>query len=69
MLILYAVITYLLGGVSFALLFITRLIHKVDEGSIGAPWTFRLLIFPGCVILWPVLLKKYLTAIKNNQHD
>ena len=37
MLILYALIVYLLGGILFALLFITRLIHKVDEGSIGAP--------------------------------
>ena len=53
MLILYALIPYLLGGILFALLFITRLIHKVDEGSIGAPWSFRLIIFPGCVILWP----------------
>ncbi|HET6544834.1 MAG TPA: hypothetical protein VFG46_30320 [Chryseolinea sp.] len=64
MLILYALIVYLLGGILFALLFITRLIHKVDEGSIGAPWSFRLIIFPGCVILWPLLLMKYLTTVK-----
>jgi len=64
MLILYALIVYLLGGILFALLFIARLIHKVDEGSIGAPWSFRLIIFPGCVILWPLLLMKYLTTVK-----
>jgi len=64
MLILYALIVYLLGGILFALLFITRLIHKVDKGSIGAPWSFRLIIFPGCVILWPLLLMKYLTTVK-----
>jgi glycerol-3-phosphate acyltransferase PlsY len=65
MLILYALIAYLLGGILFALLFITRLIHKVDAGSIGAPWSFRLIILPGCVILWPLLLKKYLATIKD----
>jgi hypothetical protein len=67
MLILYALLVYLLAGILFALLFITRLIHKIDEGSIGAPWSFRLIIFPGCVVLWPMLLMKALAIKKNKE--
>jgi len=69
MLILYAVMGYLFVGVLFALLFVTLLIHKVDKGSIGVSWSFRVIIFPGCVIFWPVLLKKYLASSKDQEHD
>ena len=69
MLILYTVTGYLLVGVVFALLFVTRLIHRVDEASIGSPWSFKLLIFPGCIILWPVLMKKYFSTKNTRQHD
>lgn len=69
MLILYIAIVYISSGVLFAIIFLTRLIHRLDEGAEGAPWSFKLIIFPGCVIFWPVLLKKYITAIKTNIHD
>ena len=69
MLILYILTGYLFNGVLFGILFVTRLIRDVDEGSVGAPWGFRVVIFPGCVILWPLLLKKYLATLKGSKHD
>lgn len=69
MVVLYLLIAYILIGILFALIFLTRLIHKLDEGSIGAPWTFKLTIFPGCVVFWPVLLKKSLAVLKSDRHD
>ena len=60
MIILYLIMIYVSIGVFFAIIFLTKLIQSVDEGAIGSPWTFKVTIFPGCVILWPVLLRKYL---------
>lgn len=59
MLILCIVMGYLFLGMLFALVFLTRLIYKLDEGANGSSWLFKLTIFPGCVVFWPVLLKKY----------
>lgn len=69
MIILYLIMVYLILGIVFALWFITRLVYKVDEGAMDAPWSFKLIIFPGCVVLWPLLLKKYLNQEKVTQHD
>lgn len=69
MFILYLIVVYLILGAVFALWFLIRLIHKIDEGAEGAPLSFKLIIFPGCVVFWPVLLKKYLAATRTNQHD
>ena len=60
MILIYVVGMYLAVGVLFALVFVVALIEKVDPGAVGSPWTFRVIIFPGCVVFWPVLLRKYL---------
>lgn len=62
MMILYLAIAYLFIGALFAILFLIRLIRVVDEAAAESPWTFKLMIFPGCIVFWPVLLKKYLKA-------
>jgi hypothetical protein len=67
--ILYLILVYVLVGVVFAGIFLLRLIHKLDESAIGTSWTFKLMIFPGCVVFWPLLLGKYLRASKENSHD
>ncbi|MEZ4830217.1 MAG: hypothetical protein R3C61_28620 [Bacteroidia bacterium] len=50
---------YLLSGLVFGLLFIFRGIDRVDEGAKGAGWGFRIIVLPGVVALWPVLLAKW----------
>lgn len=69
MLILYVILVYLFVGVLFALQFLTRLIHKLDEGAKESSLSFKLIIFPGCVVFWPLLLKKYIMTKRANKHD
>jgi len=35
---------------------------RIDPGVKPAPWTFRLLVLPGVVALWPVLLRRAMKA-------
>ena len=69
MIILYIVLVYLLTGMLFAVVFLVKLIHTLDDAVSLSPWTFRLIIFPGCVVMWPVLLRKYMKARKSSRHD
>lgn len=51
-------------GVLFALLFLTVLIGRMDPAAKGtSPW-FRLIISPGVVGLWPLMLVKVLSRGK-----
>lgn len=61
---LWAAGLYAGAGVAFALAFVIRGVSRVDPGAAGAPWSFRLLILPGAVALWPVLLGRWLRAAK-----
>jgi hypothetical protein len=54
--------SYLLIGLLFALWFVAKGVNSVDEGMHHVPWGVRLLLIPGSVLLWVVLLKKYLKA-------
>ncbi|CAN5727043.1 hypothetical protein BH10BAC3_BH10BAC3_05440 [soil metagenome] len=62
---LSAVAVYVLIGVVFTVLFIFRGLQKVDEGTHGSTLGFKLIIIPGCIALWPVLLRKW---IKPTRH-
>jgi uncharacterized membrane protein YphA (DoxX/SURF4 family) len=55
---------YLIAGVLFAVLFLTKGIQKVDSTATGSTIGFRLIILPGTIIFWPVLLHKWRTAKK-----
>ncbi|MBL8991476.1 MAG: hypothetical protein JNJ48_07855 [Phycisphaerae bacterium] len=46
---------YLALGAVWATVFVVALVGRVDSAAAGAPWTFRLVIWPGCVALWPVV--------------
>ncbi len=59
---------YLLAGVLFALVFLIRGLEKMDSAAHGSGWGFRLIIIPGTIVLWPVLLKKW-TKVKKINHD
>lgn len=41
----------------------------VDEGAHGSGWGFRLIIIPGIVVFWPLLLRKWIAAVKKEKHD
>ena len=48
---------YLLAGLVFGLIFVTLLIKRFDPNAReAAPVQFRVLILPGVIVLWPILL-------------
>jgi hypothetical protein len=69
MIIFYIAIAYLIVGTLFSAIFVIRLIARIDESVVASPWTFRLIILPGCIIFWPLLLKKYIKARRESSDD
>jgi hypothetical protein len=57
-----ALLVYTGVGVLFGSAFVAVGASRIDGGARGAPLAFRLLIFPGAAALWPLLLRKWLTA-------
>ncbi len=53
---------YIGVGICFAFAFLAVGVQRIDEAAIGAPFFFRVLIFPGVAALWPVVLVKWLRA-------
>ena len=66
--ILMLVSAYLLLGLLFAIAFVIKGVTVVDEGAQGCSAGFRIIIIPGAMLLWPVLLKKWIHA-KSASHD
>ena len=48
----------LLGGV-FALAFVCVGVKRIDSQTVGTGIGFRILIFPGSVAFWPLLLRRW----------
>ena len=60
MLVILGVTLYLVAGFIFAILFLVFWVHKIDDAAANTPLSFKLVIFPGCIVLWPSLLGKVL---------
>ena len=60
-LIVGVVVAYLAIGILFGLFFAFKGAAQLDEVAREAPFGFRVLILPGAVALWPLLLVKLLT--------
>ncbi|MEM7659228.1 MAG: hypothetical protein AAF399_24115 [Bacteroidota bacterium] len=56
---------YLGIGVIFSVMFVFWGVQKVDEGMASAKIGLRLLMMPGTIALWPVLLGKWVKANKS----
>jgi hypothetical protein len=56
----YLAYAYLIAGFLFSMLYAFVLVQRSDSQAVGAKLWFRLLIFPGAVMLWPVLLRHIL---------
>ena len=52
---------YLVLGLAFALAFVPLGVAAIDPAARGMPRAARLLIAPGVVALWPLLLWKWFT--------
>jgi hypothetical protein len=60
--ILIIVLIYLLLGVLFVILFLINGLTKVDAGAHGGTIGFKIIIIPGVIVFWPVLLNKWIKA-------
>lgn len=71
-LILGAAAIYALIGVIVAAPFALRVVRRFDRGAAHAPIGFSLLIFPGCMALWPIVLRWWRRANhpqRASEHD
>jgi hypothetical protein len=60
--ILFLGLAYVLAGLAVGVPFVLRGVDRVDEAARGAPIGFRMLILPGTVALWPLMVKKWMQA-------
>ena len=67
--VLMAVAVYLFCGLVFSIPFVMKGANKIDEGTHGATWGFRVIILPASIVFWPLLLKKWVRANKNQHND
>lgn len=58
---------YLLLGFLFAIAFVIKGVQKVDPVAVDTKWKFRLLILPGAMAFWPLLLKRWLKAKQSKE--
>jgi hypothetical protein len=54
---------YLASGFVFAVPFVIGGVGKIDPHAAHGSWGFRLLIIPGTMALWPVLLRRWLKGL------
>ena len=62
--ILIIVAVYLSAGLLFAIPFVLKGVTKIDEGAHGSKWGFRIIILPGTIVFWPLLLKRWIKVSK-----
>ena len=70
-------ITLLLGlyfalGLIFAGPFVLKGVERVDPAAKGAKWRFKVLLIPGVMAFWPLLLKRWVSGtqlpVETNEH-
>ncbi|MCK6456387.1 MAG: hypothetical protein L6Q92_07640 [Phycisphaerae bacterium] len=61
-LILLGASIYATVGTLFGAGFVLRGVERVDPAALGAPWTFRILILPGVIALWPLMAWRWWCA-------
>jgi len=54
---------YLACGFVFALPFVLLGVKKIDPHATHGSWGFRLLIIPGTMAFWPLLLRRWLKGV------
>jgi hypothetical protein len=54
---------YLAGGLLFAIPFVLAGAKKIDPHAVRGPLGFRLLIFPGALAFWPLLLRRWIKGV------
>jgi len=69
MILLIIVALYLICGLLISFFFLAKGLSQIDEGTHGTGIGFRIIILPGMIVFWPVLLKKWLEVRRQSEHD
>ncbi len=56
--------SYLACGLVFAVLFALIGVKEIDPHAAHGSWGFRVLIIPGTMAFWPLLLRRWVTGTK-----
>lgn len=67
-LVLISIGIYSGAGLVFAAWFVSKGVGTMDPAAMHAPWSFRAIIFPGVVALWPIVLRKSLSIPPTPRH-
>ncbi len=55
---------YLACGLLFAIPFALVGVKKIDPHAAHGSWGFRVLVIPGAMAFWPMLLRRWVTGVK-----
>ena len=58
---------YLALGMIFVIPFLMKGLNRVDEGANGSTIGFKIIIIPGVIVFWPVLLSKWIKEYGNHE--
>jgi hypothetical protein len=47
-------------GAAFGVFFLWKWVARFDRAAANATWGFRVLVFPGIVLFWPLFLERLL---------
>ncbi len=63
---LWILAAYLTGGLAFLIALLAKGLSKVDQNAGEVSMIFKVLIAPGIILFWPILLSKWYYWIKEN---
>ena len=66
-LIIITMLFYLACGGLFSIVLLLKGIDRIDPAARNAGFGFKLIILPGLIVLWPLLLKKFLATLKRSR--
>jgi len=66
---LIIVVIYLACGFVFMIPFIIKGVDVIDEDAHGSSIGFRIIIIPGTIVFWPVLLRKWIKMKRNPERS
>ncbi len=61
---LIVLVAYLTSGLLFAIPFALVGVKRIDPHAARGSWGFRLLVIPGTMAFWPLLLRRWVSGVK-----